>query len=81
MSPSSGLETLKACFDELYNEGARTGRIMNLGLHPHVIGQPHRIGALRDFLTYVRAHEHVWFPSREELARWYLDNHQAHIQE
>jgi hypothetical protein len=81
MSPSSGLETLKTCFDELYNEGAETGRIMNVGLHPHVIGQPHRIGALRDFLRYVQTHKDVWFPSREELARWYLDNHRLHIPE
>jgi hypothetical protein len=81
MSPSSGLETLKTCFDELYNEGGATGRIMNVGLHPHVIGQPHRIGALRDFLRYVQTHKDVWFPSREELARWYLDNHRSHIPE
>jgi allantoinase len=54
---------------------------MNLGLHPHVIGQPHRIGALREFVEYARSHKDVWFPSREELAAWYLDNYRSHIQE
>jgi len=81
MSVTSGVETLKSCFDQLYSEGAKTGRIMNVGLHPHVIGQPHRIGALRQFVEYARSHKDVWFPSREELAAWYLDNHGSHIPE
>ena len=79
MSASAGLETLKLCFDQLYEEGAHTGRIMNVGLHPHVMGQPHRIGALRDFVDYARARAKVWFPSREELATWYLEIHASHI--
>jgi peptidoglycan/xylan/chitin deacetylase (PgdA/CDA1 family) len=81
MSVTSGIETLKACFDQLYSEGAKTCRIMNVGLHPHVIGQPHRIGALRQFVEYARSHKDVWFPSREELAAWYLDDHGSHIPE
>jgi peptidoglycan/xylan/chitin deacetylase (PgdA/CDA1 family) len=70
---------LKLCFDQLYAEGAETGRIMNLGLHPHVIGQPHRIAALRDFIDYAKAASNVWFPTREEIAEWYLAHHAEHI--
>src|SRR3546814_1926866 len=33
--------------DVLYAEGATSGRIMNVGLHPHVSGRAHRIRALR----------------------------------
>lgn len=76
MTPALGVETLKACFDQLYSEG---GRIMNFGLHGHVIGQPHRIGALREFFEYVKSHEGVWFPTREQIAAWYLENHASHI--
>ena len=79
MTPALGVETLKACFDQMYEEGAQSGRIMNFGLHPHVIGQPHRIGALREFLQYVQSHKDVWFPTREEIATWYLANHASHI--
>ena len=79
MSASAGLETLKTCFDQLYDEGAKTGRIMNVGLHPHVMGQAHRIGALRDFIEYATSHKNVWFPSREEIANWYLTIHETHI--
>ena len=78
-SPAAGLDVLKSYFDELYREGASSGRIMNLGLHPHVIGLPHRIPPLRAFIDYVKSHPDVWFCSREELALWYLRNNDGHI--
>jgi allantoinase len=78
-SPDVGLTVLKSCFDELYREGQTSGRIMNFGLHPHVIGLPHRIGPLRDFIAYVKSHRDVWFCSREELATWYIANNKDHI--
>ena len=52
---------------------------MNVGLHPHVMGQAHRIGALREFVDYARSREKVWFPSREEIASWYMTVHETHI--
>ena len=79
MSASAGLETLKLCFGQLYAESAASGRLMNFGMHPHVMGQAHRIGALRDFIGYAKSHEGVWFASREEIATWYLDIHEAQI--
>ena len=79
MPASSGVETLKVCFEQLYSGGAASGRIMNIGLHPHVIGQPHRIGALREFIDYAAARKDVWFPTREELAAWYLEHSESHI--
>lgn len=59
-------------FDELYRESASSARHMNIGLHPHVIGQPFRIRALRMFLDYARQFDDVWFATREEIAEWYL---------
>jgi allantoinase len=79
LTTRDGFEMLTLGFDQLYEEGAATGRIMNVGLHPHVIGQPHRIAALRDFIAYAKAKPLVWYPSREELARWYLAHHAEHI--
>ena len=69
----------KEQFDWLYEEAAQSGRMMNVGLHPHVVGQPFRIRALRDFLDYVRRFDGVWFATREEIAEWYLQNHHTHI--
>ena len=79
MSASAGLETLKLCFDQLYVESKTSGRIMNFGMHPHVMGHAYRVAALREFIAYAKAHKAVWFPSREELAAWYLEHHQDHI--
>ena len=69
----------KEQFDWLYAESETSGRFMNIGLHPHVIGQPFRIRALRDFLDYAKKFDDVWFATREEIAEWYLENHSSHI--
>jgi allantoinase len=81
LSTRDGIDMLKLCFDQLYKEGAVTGRIMNVGLHPHVIGQPHRIAALREFLEFVKDKPNVWFPSREEIATWYLAEAAWHMRQ
>lgn len=79
MTLDQGLATLREQFDRLYEEGAQSMRLMNFGLHPHVIGQPYRIRALGEFLEYAKSFDGVWFPTREEIASWYLENHQDHI--
>ena len=66
-------------FDVLYEEAAETGLVMNIGLHPHVAGVPHRIRALREFLSYAKGFDDVWWPTRQELAEWYLSCHEKHI--
>ena len=65
--------------DVLYAEGAKTGRIMNVGLHPHVSGRAHRVRALREFIEHAKSLPGVWWATREEIARWYLANHESHI--
>jgi peptidoglycan/xylan/chitin deacetylase (PgdA/CDA1 family) len=69
----------KEQFDWLYRESAISGRFMNIGLHPHVIGQAFRIRALQDFVAYAKSFSDVWFATREEIAEWYLKNHHTHI--
>jgi allantoinase len=63
----------------LHDEGEKTGRIMNVGLHPHVSGRAYRISALREFCEYAKSLPGVWFTTREEVARWYLEHHAEHI--
>ncbi len=65
--------------DVLYEEGASTGRIMNVGMHPHVTGRAHRIRALREFIEYAKSLPHVWWATREEIASWYIENHESHF--
>jgi allantoinase len=61
----------------LHEEGAAQARIMNVGLHPHVSGRAYRIRALREFLEFAQSLEGVWWPTREELARWYAESDAA----
>ena len=51
-----------AQFDQLYKEGAESGRVMCIALHPYLIGQPHRIKYLEETLRYILSHDGVWQP-------------------
>lgn len=59
-------------FDTLYEEGAESGRVMCLALHPFVLGRPHRIRHLGAALKYILGHSGVWTATGEEIADWYL---------
>ncbi|MEI6115369.1 MAG: polysaccharide deacetylase family protein [Burkholderiales bacterium] len=63
--------TLKAQFDTLYREGADSGRVMAIAVHPFLTGQPHRIGALDSALEYICSHEHVWLATGREIVDHY----------
>lgn len=61
-------EQLKDAFDWMYNDANEDdGRIFSLSIHPWVIGQPHRIGILENFLDYVKQHKGVWFAKPGEI--------------
>jgi len=59
-------------FDVLYKEGAKSGRVMAIALHPYLIGVPHRIGALDAALKYICKHKKVWKATGSEIASHYL---------
>jgi peptidoglycan/xylan/chitin deacetylase (PgdA/CDA1 family) len=56
-------------FDTLYEEGAQSGRVMAICLHPYLIGVPRRIAGLDRALRYVRSHAGAWFATGEEIVR------------
>lgn len=61
-------EQVRDQFDGLYREAARHGgRILAVSLHPWIIGQPHRIGALEDALGYVMGRAGVWPATGSEI--------------
>ena len=59
-------------FDVLYREGAFSGRVMAIALHPYIIAMPHRIEALNSALDYICAHEGVWMATGSAIAGHYL---------
>jgi allantoinase len=62
----------KAQFDRLYREGAESGRVMCIAVHPCWAGQPHRIRYLAETLDYILAHDRVWVTTAEEIAEYFL---------
>jgi len=66
---------LKDSFDVLYAEGARTPRMMSIGLHCRLVGRPGRFAALQRFVEYVGGHDRVWVSRKVDVARHWHDRH------
>ena len=62
-------------FDVLYDEGARSARVMAIPLHPFLVGQPFRIRHLERALEYIASRQGVWLATSDEIADWYLDRY------
>jgi peptidoglycan/xylan/chitin deacetylase (PgdA/CDA1 family) len=65
-------EMIRRQFDVLHEEGAQSGRVMAIALHPYLSGMPHRIGALDAALEYICRHEDVWRATGSEIASHFL---------
>ena len=66
-------------FDTLYAEGADSGRVMCIALHPYMMGQPHRLRHLDEALAYILSHDGVWKATGEEIADWYTEHALADV--
>ena len=64
-------EMIRRQFDVLYREGADSGRVMAIALHPYLTGMPHRIDAFDAALAHIARHQHVWFATGAEIAEHY----------
>jgi allantoinase len=60
-------------FDQLYEEGATSLRVLGIGLHPFLVGQPFRARAFARALEHIAGHDDVWLTTSDELAEWHLD--------
>lgn len=74
-SATDFLDSLKRTLDYLWEEGATHPKMMSIGLHPRIIGQPYRISALREFIEYAQQKEKVWIARRLDIANHWLDNY------
>jgi putative urate catabolism protein len=66
---------LRDGFDVLYEEGARTPRLMSVGLHCRLIGRPGRLAGLARFLDHVASHDDVWVCRKIDVARHWIAKH------
>jgi allantoinase len=60
-------------FDTLYREGAQSGRVMAIALHPYLTGMPYLSKYLDEALAYICQHEHVWRATGREIIAAYRD--------
>lgn len=72
MTGAAFAQELKDEFDVLYAEAATRRRMMSISTHDRIAGQPAKVKALDDFLTYARAHPGVAFLRKDEIARFAL---------
>jgi len=68
-------QMIKDQFDVLYEEGAQSGKVMCIALHPQLTGRAHRAKYLDEALTYIRSHDAVWYTTGDDIAEYYLKNY------
>jgi peptidoglycan/xylan/chitin deacetylase (PgdA/CDA1 family) len=62
-------------FDGLYEDGAKSGRVMAISLHPFLIGHPHRSKYLAQALAHITSRQEVWLATGGEIVDWYRQNY------
>src|SRR5262249_38266570 len=60
-------------FDWLWREGASAPKMMSIGVHLRRTGRPGRIGGLDRIFEHMRKRGGVWFPTRRDIARHWID--------
>ncbi len=68
-------QVIKDQFDVLYREGAESGRVMCIALHPYWSGQPSRGSYLDDALGYIMSHDGVWQTTADDIADYYMEHY------
>ncbi|WP_438029794.1 polysaccharide deacetylase family protein [Sorangium sp. So ce233] len=68
-------QTICDQFDVLYEDGAGSGRVMAICLHPFLIGHPHRCKHLVRALAHIASRREVWLTTGGEIADWYNRNY------
>ena len=58
-------------FDGLYEDGATSGRVMAIPLHPFLIGHPHRAKYFAEALRHITSRREVWVTTGGEIADAY----------
>lgn len=62
-------------FDQLYEEGETSPKMMSVGIHPRVTGRPGKSKILEQFIQYAKSHPDVWFARRGDIAKWWWEKY------
>ena len=69
----SGAEFAQAIedqFDQLWQEGENQARVMAIGLHPFIVGQPLRLKYLKQCLRNIKNKPDTWLTTGEGIYKW-----------
>lgn len=72
-SPEHFLETAKAHLDRLRHDGDDVSRMMSVGLHARISGNPARADAVARFIDYAQSLDDVWIARRIEIAETFVE--------
>jgi peptidoglycan/xylan/chitin deacetylase (PgdA/CDA1 family) len=73
MTAAAFAQELKDEFDVLSAEAETRRRMMSVSTHDRIGGQPAKVKALEEFLTYAAAHPGVTFLRKDQIARFILE--------
>lgn len=67
------LDVMKATLNRLRDDGDDCARMMSIGLHPRISGNPSRADALARFIEYAKKFDDVWFARRIDIANLFSE--------
>jgi peptidoglycan/xylan/chitin deacetylase (PgdA/CDA1 family) len=76
-SPEHFLEMASSNLERLRNDGDGVNRMMSIGLHPRITGNPGRADALARFIDYAQSLGDVWFARRIDIANTFIEQQPA----
>jgi peptidoglycan/xylan/chitin deacetylase (PgdA/CDA1 family) len=76
-SPDDFFQIAKASLDRLREDGDDLGRMMSIGIHPRVSGNPARSDGLARFIGYAQQFGDVAFMRRIDIAREFAEQYPA----
>jgi len=70
-TPEQFAQSIRDQFDGLYEDGAQSGRVMAIALHPFLVGHPYRAKYLAQALAHIASRGEVWLTTGGQIADWY----------
>jgi peptidoglycan/xylan/chitin deacetylase (PgdA/CDA1 family) len=72
-APSDFVEIAKRTLDQLLDDGDDCGRMMSIGIHPRITGNPARMNGLAEFIRYAQSKSDVVFMRRIDIAKKFIE--------
>jgi allantoinase len=76
VTPTAYADLLKRHFDQLLEEGEKSGTVMCIPLHAYLVSQPHRLRPFEEALKHIAGYgDDVWITTAVEIAGHYREHY------